>query len=228
MRASFESHWTGAIARRVSAWLPWLVFLCLGIVSILNALQTNWGIAIGPAQGLVDQANTFAAVFMGIFIEAVPYLLLGTLASGLVEEFVRKEDIARLVPAGSHLTPLIGSLLGLFFPVCECGTVPLTRRLMQKGLPVSVSVAFYWPRRLLIQLLSPAPWLLLGQDRFSGSGLCLLFSLLRSSEYCSALRQTQLNWYEPMISLPRQTWVRCLRRSWQKVCWLSKSHLHRH
>lgn len=186
MRASFESHWTGAIARRVSAWLPWLVFLCLGIVSILNALQTNWGIAIGPAQGLVDQANTFAAVFMGIFIEAVPYLLLGTLASGLVEEFVRKEDIARLVPAGSHLTPLIGSLLGLFFPVCECGTVPLTRRLMQKGLPVSVSVAFLLAAPVInpiviastLAAFGPGPvfWLRIVLTFFIASFIGVLFS----------------------------------------------------
>ena len=32
---------------------------------------------------------------------------------------------------------LVGAMLGLFFPVCECGVVPLTRRLFRKGLPLS-------------------------------------------------------------------------------------------
>ncbi|NTV11439.1 MAG: hypothetical protein HGA47_11780, partial [Zoogloea sp.] len=35
-----------------------------------------------------------------------------------------------------------GSLFGLVFPVCECGVVPLTRRLFRKGLPISAGIAF--------------------------------------------------------------------------------------
>jgi uncharacterized protein len=37
---------------------------------------------------------------------------------------------------------LAGSMLGFLFPVCECGVVPVTRRLYQKGLPVSVGITF--------------------------------------------------------------------------------------
>jgi len=68
---------------------------------------------------LGDQLSAFSTVFLGIFIEAAPFLLLGTLASGLA-----------------------GTALGFLFPVCECGTVPLARRLFRKGLPVSAGVAF--------------------------------------------------------------------------------------
>jgi uncharacterized membrane protein YraQ (UPF0718 family) len=99
---------------------------------------------------------------------------------------VRKEDIARLVPAGSHLTPLIGSLLGLFFPVCECGTVPLTRRLMQKGLPVSVSVAFLLAAPVInpiviastLAAFGPGPvfWLRIVLTFFIASFIGVLFS----------------------------------------------------
>ncbi len=32
--------------------------------------------------------------------------------------------------------------MGLFFPVCECGVVPLTRRLFQKGAPTAVGISF--------------------------------------------------------------------------------------
>ena len=41
---------------------------------------------------------TFSTRFLGIFIEAVSFLLLGALISGLIGAFVRNEDIARLVP----------------------------------------------------------------------------------------------------------------------------------
>lgn len=86
--------------------------------------------------------NAFAAIFLGIFIEAVPYLLMGTLASGLVEVFFKREDLASLIPKTPLGGALAGSLLGLFFPVCECGVVPLTRRLLRKGIPLPVGVAF--------------------------------------------------------------------------------------
>jgi hypothetical protein len=37
---------------------------------------------------------------------------------------------------------LIGGVMGLAFPVCECGVVPVVRRLYEKGLPLSIGIAF--------------------------------------------------------------------------------------
>ncbi|MCE7946240.1 MAG: permease [Chloroflexi bacterium CFX4] len=88
------------------------------------------------------QLSLFSTRFLGIFIEAVSFLLLGTIVSGLIEVFVRKEDIARLLPRNPFAAIVAGSFLGFLFPVCECGVVPVTRKLYQKGLPVAVGVAF--------------------------------------------------------------------------------------
>ena len=90
----------------------------------------------------IDLFSQFSAVFMGIFIEAVPFLLLGTLASGVVEVLLSRDELVRLLPKNALLGALAGSLLGLAFPVCECGVVPLTRRLFQKGAPAAVGMAF--------------------------------------------------------------------------------------
>lgn len=91
---------------------------------------------------LFDQLSTFTTIFLGIFIEAAPFLLMGTLASGFVEVFFDKDSLARIIPRNVIGGAIVGSLLGLFFPVCECGVVPLTRRLMKKGMPLSVGVTF--------------------------------------------------------------------------------------
>lgn len=91
---------------------------------------------------VIDLLSQFTAVFLGIFIEAVPFLLLGTLASGLVEVFFDRDELARILPRKPFLAALTGSLLGLFLPVCECGVVPLTRRLFQKGVPSAVGISF--------------------------------------------------------------------------------------
>ncbi len=86
--------------------------------------------------------EVFATRFLGIFIEAVPFLLLGSLTSGLIESFVKSDDIVRLMPRNRLGAALGGAFLGLAFPVCECGVVPVTRRLFSKGMPVSMGVAF--------------------------------------------------------------------------------------
>jgi uncharacterized membrane protein YraQ (UPF0718 family) len=86
--------------------------------------------------------STFSTRFLGIFIEAVSFLLLGTIISGLIEVFVSNEDIARIMPRNPIAATIAGSMLGFVFPVCECGVVPVTRRLFQKGLPVSVGITF--------------------------------------------------------------------------------------
>ncbi|MBK8906216.1 MAG: permease [Anaerolineaceae bacterium] len=92
--------------------------------------------------GLSERFQTFVTIFLGIFIEAVPFLLAGSLVSGLIDVFVDKESLARYVPKRAVPAAFVGSLLGFAFPVCECGVVPVTRKLYQKGLPVSVGIAF--------------------------------------------------------------------------------------
>jgi len=113
------------------------VLLLVSIVLVM----TDW---LSPAtlRQVARTYRTFVTVFLGIFIEALPFLLLGTVASGLVEEFLSREGLERWVPRGRLGGALTGALLGLAFPVCECGVVPLTRRLFRKGLPLSVGVAF--------------------------------------------------------------------------------------
>jgi uncharacterized membrane protein YraQ (UPF0718 family) len=116
--------------------------LALAIVLAWLALTLVSAADSGPVAALIDRLSTFTTIFLGIFIEAAPFLLLGTLGSGLVEVFFNKDDLQRFIPRNPVAGALVGSLMGVFFPVCECGVVPLTRRLFKKGLPLSVGVTF--------------------------------------------------------------------------------------
>ncbi len=91
---------------------------------------------------LGDKLQIFTTIFLGIFIEAVPFLLAGSLVSGIIAVFVDHDMIARYVPRRAVPAAFTGALLGFAFPVCECGVVPVTRRLYQKGLPLPVGIAF--------------------------------------------------------------------------------------
>ncbi len=86
--------------------------------------------------------DLFAQATLSIVIEALPFLLLGSIASGLVEAYVPRERMERLLPKGRLASTLFGLALGAATPCCECGVVYLARRLMGKGVPAGAAVAF--------------------------------------------------------------------------------------
>lgn len=86
--------------------------------------------------------SAFFTHFLRIFMEAAPFLFAGTLASGLIEVFVSRDDITRFMPRNPVLASLVGSLMGFALPVGECGVVPVVRQLHRKGFPASASIAF--------------------------------------------------------------------------------------
>ncbi len=97
---------------------------------------------IGTGQDAVTILSIFSTRFLGIFIEAIPFLLLGTLVSGVINSFLTPDDITRIVPRNPFLATIAGAFLGFAFPVCECGVVPVVRRLFNKGLPMWCGITF--------------------------------------------------------------------------------------
>ncbi|KHK03282.1 permease [Desulfovibrio sp. TomC] len=86
--------------------------------------------------------DLFAQATLSIVLEAIPFLLLGSVASGLVEAFVQKDRLERLLPKGRLASTLAGLGIGALTPCCECGVVYLARRLIGKGVPPGAAVAF--------------------------------------------------------------------------------------
>ena len=88
------------------------------------------------------QFRTLGIIFVSIFLEALPFMLLGTLIGGFIEVFVPREKVTRWLPEGRWWTVFIGAGIGVMFPVCECAIVPVVRKLLQKGVPFSAAIAF--------------------------------------------------------------------------------------
>jgi uncharacterized membrane protein YraQ (UPF0718 family) len=84
----------------------------------------------------------FVFVWWGLLYEALPFLALGALLSGIVERCVSREMVARYFPRNRWLGIGASALLGVVFPMCECGVVPVVRRLLLKGVPVSCGIAY--------------------------------------------------------------------------------------
>ncbi len=133
-----------------------------------------------PSSFFIDRLSTFATIFLGIFIEAAPFLFLGTLASGLVEVYLDRDIMVALMPKQVVLSALVGSLLGLFIPVCDCGVIPLTRRLFRKGFPIPAGIAFLLSAPILnpIVIVSTMTAFGFGRILFLRIGLSVAIAIL--------------------------------------------------
>lgn len=83
-----------------------------------------------------------STIFLSIVIEALPFVLLGCLISGALQVFLTPERVKRWLPDNRFLSILTGSVLGFFFPSCECGIVPIVYQFVKKGVPVHTAFAF--------------------------------------------------------------------------------------
>ncbi len=84
----------------------------------------------------------FAFSFLSILFEGLPFVLLGTVLSGLIDAFLPARVMTRLLPRNPAAAIVMCGGLGMIFPMCECGIVPVIRRLIGKGLPVSCGLAY--------------------------------------------------------------------------------------
>ncbi|MHB8900271.1 MAG: permease, partial [Thermoguttaceae bacterium] len=86
--------------------------------------------------------SDFVFVWWGLLFEAMPFVILGAILSGLVERCVSRETVVRFFTSNRFLGIAVSACLGLVFPMCECGVVPVVRRLVRKGVPVSCGITY--------------------------------------------------------------------------------------
>ena len=112
-------------------------------LAALLLLMAALGIQATAAGGdVLSVFGDFAAQTLANFAGALPFLVLGCIASGLIERFIKSEDFTRYLTVNRLGAALSGALLGLVFPVCEYGVLPVARRLFTKGQPLSLAVAY--------------------------------------------------------------------------------------
>ena len=91
---------------------------------------------------IIGMVQYFSIIFASIFLEALPFIIIGALASAFIQTFLDEKLIKKIIPKNKILGGLIAALIGMIFPVCECATVPIGRGLLKKGVPVNVAVTY--------------------------------------------------------------------------------------
>ncbi|NTY61034.1 permease [Mycolicibacterium sphagni] len=106
---------------------------------VVCALVGTWmrdGVAGNP------RLATAGTVFAGVFLQAVPFLVLGVVISGLIAAFVSPERLARMLPKRAPAAVLAAGVAGAALPGCECGSVPVARRLFGDGTTGAAALTF--------------------------------------------------------------------------------------
>ena len=108
----------------------------------LLLLALACGAALCLRQLLGAELNTTITVFLGIMLQAVPFLLIGVLLSSAIQLFLSQRFIERFFPKNRIGGTLFAILAGAALPVCDCASIPIFRSLLRKGIPVLVGLTF--------------------------------------------------------------------------------------
>jgi uncharacterized membrane protein YraQ (UPF0718 family) len=114
---------------RTAAVIVAVLALTAGLLRILEPGRIGW-------------IQAFLIVFGSLVVQAMPFVLLGALASAAIEVFVPVNAVERLARLPRPLQLPAAALAGVAFPICECGSVPVARRLAARGLTPSAAVTF--------------------------------------------------------------------------------------
>lgn len=84
----------------------------------------------------------WATVFVAICVQATPFLVLGVAVSGAIAAFVPASFFTRVMPSSPALAVPLAGVCGIALPGCECGSVPIANRLIDRGVRPSAALAF--------------------------------------------------------------------------------------
>lgn len=148
------------IRSRALSLISFLALLCFFSFSLIyGPYDTNASFLHIPASVL--QMNT---IFLSILIEAIPFVLMGVLIAGFIQIFIHEEHIKKWLPKNRYAAVLTSCVIGAFFPACECGIVPIVRRLVAKGVPIYAGVGFLLTGPLINPIVIFSTYMAFGQD----------------------------------------------------------------
>lgn len=112
----------------------------------------------------LSQLHNAFTLFLSLLVEAIPFLLLGVLLSSFLLLVVDERNLIAKLPRNPILGALAGSCVGFLFPVCECGNVPVARRLLLKGVSPAVAISFLLAAPTINPVVIWATWVAFGDQ----------------------------------------------------------------
>lgn len=102
-------------------------------------------VVLSRAFGLVPDApalQTWAAMFIAIVIQSLPFLLLGVVLAAAISTLLSERVIRAVVPQNPAFAVPVASLAGIGLIGCECASVPIASSVMRKGVGAPAAMSF--------------------------------------------------------------------------------------
>lgn len=90
----------------------------------------------------MDKFQQFYTIFISILIEGIPFILFGSFISAVIQICIPKELFMRIFPRNIFLSCIIASFAGFFFPICDCGTLPIVKEFIRKKVATAACITF--------------------------------------------------------------------------------------
>lgn len=111
-----------------------LVVLVVGLAALARPLLES--LLDRPAVG------QWATIFVALVVQAMPFLALGVTVSAAIAAFVPPDFLPRVLPRRDVVAVPLAAVAGAALPGCECGSVPIARRLVARGATPAAAFAF--------------------------------------------------------------------------------------
>lgn len=114
------------------------------VIALSLAVVATVVVTAGGVTGRLgeDRVRQWSTVFLALVLQALPFLVLGTVLAGVVSAYLKPALVARLVPRSPLAAVGVAGLAGAALPGCECSSVPLARRLAARGVPAPAALSF--------------------------------------------------------------------------------------
>ena len=139
-------------------WNGWILGLLLLVLIQLFILP------MGLPDTLTTSLLTMNTIFLSIIIEALPFVLIGVLIAGFIQIFITEQHIQRWIPKNKVMSVIMACVVGALFPACECGIVPIVKRLMTKGVPLHAAMGFMLTGPLINPIVIVSTYMAFGNN----------------------------------------------------------------
>jgi uncharacterized protein len=112
----------------------------------------------------MNQLHSAFTLFLSLLVEAIPFLLLGVLLSSCLLFLIDEKQLITRLSTNPFLGSVVGSCIGFLFPVCECGNIPVARRLLLKGVSPSVTISFLLAAPTINPIVIWSTWVAFGNQ----------------------------------------------------------------
>lgn len=86
--------------------------------------------------------RTFVLISGSLVVSAIPFVAIGAVIAAAIATFVPLSFLEKIGRLPRAVQPAAAVLAGVALPICECGSVPIARRLMLRGVAPSTAIIF--------------------------------------------------------------------------------------